>query len=119
VVGWWGWVGMENSSFLNWLRTYVLYVSYWKWEALAIIGCGGAGGCWGLDIGNIHTVEQMCWLLAPVFCGILRVLGRHFYGVRAHNDLGASGWSNVESVDVGWEAEDNDAVRHRVSWLSQ
>ncbi len=34
--------------------------------------------------------------------------GRYHYRVKARNSSGDSGWSNVEWVDVLWEAEDND-----------
>ena len=37
-----------------------------------------------------------------------RGAGRHYYRVKARNDWGESGWSNVESVIVLWEAEPND-----------
>jgi hypothetical protein len=40
-----------------------------------------------------------------------RVFGRYYYRVRAHNDQGASGWSNVEWVDVRWEDEPNNSYQ--------
>lgn len=33
---------------------------------------------------------------------------RYYYRVKARNTFGDSGWSNVQSVDVLWEAEPND-----------
>ena len=33
---------------------------------------------------------------------------RYYYRVQAHNAYGASGWSNVQAVDVLWEKEPND-----------
>jgi hypothetical protein len=38
-----------------------------------------------------------------------RGAGRYHYRVQARNSSGDSGWSNVESVDVLWEAEPNGA----------
>ena len=35
---------------------------------------------------------------------------RYYYRVKARNDYGDSGWSNVRSVDVLWEREPNDSA---------
>ncbi len=35
-------------------------------------------------------------------------IARYYYRVKAHNEFGDSGWSNVESVDVRWEKETNN-----------
>ncbi len=37
-----------------------------------------------------------------------RGIARYYYRIKAHNSWGDSGWSNVQSVDVFWEAEPNE-----------
>jgi hypothetical protein len=56
------------------------------------------------DKSDIHT-ENTSYNISG------RGTARYYYHVNAHNSVGSSSWSNVESVDVLWEAEDNDSYQ--------
>ncbi len=86
----------DNGDYAITWNVTNLATSYVLQEAVKVIAPADS------DYKNIYTGSDAAYSVTG------KGAGRYYYRVKANNACGASGGSNVQSVDVLWEAEPND-----------